>query len=145
MTFPNAVSLITLGVEDVETAAAFYERLGWQRSAASVAGDVAFFTTTTGTVLALWGREELAADAGRPAPPTGAFGGVALAINCASREEVDAALAAAVAAGGTVTKPAIETEWGGYNGYVADPAGNAWELAHNPFWPLDDAHRVTLP
>ncbi len=145
MTVPNAVSLITLGVADVEAAAAFYERLGWRRSSASVAGDVAFFATTTGAVVGLWGSGDLAADARATPPAPGTFRGVALAINCASREETDAVLAAAAAAGATVPKPAEATEWGGYSGYFADPDGHVWEVAHNPFWPLDDAHRVTLP
>jgi hypothetical protein len=146
------VSLVTLGVRDVEAAAAFYERLGWTRSNASVPGDVAFFATTTGTAVALWGDADLAADAARtrPAGPAGAadpaaFRGVSLAMNLGSPAEVDAVLDAARAAGATVTKPAVATEWGGYSGYFADPDGHAWEVAHNPHWPLDAEGRVTLP
>lgn len=146
MTVPNRVSLVTLGVSDVEGAAAFYERLGWTRSSASVPGVVAFFATTTGTALALFGLDDLAADAARPAATApAAFRGFSLAINLPSREDVDRVLEAARDAGATVSKPATATEWGGYSGYFADPDGNAWEVAHNPGWPLDGDGRVTLP
>ena len=146
MTVPARVSLVTLGVADVEAAAAFYERLGWTRSSASVPGVVAFFATTTGTAVGLYGYGDLAADAARPpAADPAAFRGVSLAINLASPAEVDAVLAAAREAGATVTKDAVAAEWGGYSGYFADPDGNAWEVAHNPGWPLDDEGRVTLP
>jgi uncharacterized glyoxalase superfamily protein PhnB len=73
------------------------------------------------------------------------FRGVTLAINLASPAEVDAAIQAWVVAGGTITRPAAATEWGGYTGYVADPDGHLWELAHNPFWPLDDRGLPILP
>ena len=73
------------------------------------------------------------------------FRGVALAINLASTAEVDAAVAAWVAAGGSISKAPTTAEWGGYSGYVADPDGNLWELAHNPFWPLDDRGLPTIP
>jgi uncharacterized glyoxalase superfamily protein PhnB len=69
----------------------------------------------------------------------------ALAQNYASRQEVDQALAVVARAGGTILKPASETFWGGYSGYFADPDGHIWEVAHNPFWPLDTRGNVTLP
>jgi predicted lactoylglutathione lyase len=142
---PQRVSLVTLGVADVPASTAFYERLGWRRSGASAEGDVTFIDTPGG-ILGLWSATELAKDAGVPGSeaPTG-FRGVALAINLASPTEVDAAIADWVAAGGTVTRPAAPTEWGGYTGYVADPDGHLWELAHNPFWPLDERGMPTLP
>jgi catechol 2,3-dioxygenase-like lactoylglutathione lyase family enzyme len=142
---PARTSLVTLGVADVERAAEFYERLGWSRSPASVPGVVAFFATT-GAVVALWGWAELAADAGYPAvggPP--AFRGVALAVNLGSEAEVDEALNAALAAGGTLRKAGTRADWGGYSGYFADPDGHLWEVAYNPGWPLDDDGRVVLP
>ncbi len=142
---PQRVSLITLGVTDVAASTAFYERLGWRRSGASVEGDVTFIGTPGG-ILGLWSADELARDAGVAggAAPTG-FRGVTLAINLASPAEVDAAIEAWVAAGGTITRPASATEWGGYTGYVADPDGHLWELAHNPFWPLDERGLPVLP
>ncbi|HEU0131463.1 MAG TPA: VOC family protein [Mycobacteriales bacterium] len=145
MTIPPYVSLVTLGVADVEAAAAFYERLGWRRSSASVPGDVAFFALNS-LALALYGNADLAADAALPADgPPPAFRGFALAINVADEAETDRVLAAAVEAGATLLKPATRAEWGGYSGYFADPDGNAWEVAVNPGWPLGDDGRVTLP
>ncbi len=139
MSIPQRFSLVTLGVADVEAATAFYRRLGWHEARSSVSGEVAFFATPGG-VLALWETAELAKDAALPtfhanAP---AFRGVALAINLASREEVDDAVGDWVLAGGSISKRAAETGWGGYSSYVADPDGNLWELAHNPGWPLDE-------
>ncbi|MBN9618537.1 MAG: VOC family protein, partial [Actinobacteria bacterium] len=75
----------------------------------------------------------------------GSFRGVTLAVNVSSREAVDAALGAAEAAGARLAKPAQTTEWGGYHGYFADPDGHLWEVAHNPFWPLDEAGVPQLP
>ncbi|PZS32050.1 MAG: glyoxalase, partial [Pseudonocardiales bacterium] len=133
MSLPAVVGLVTLGVRDVRRAADFYRALGW-----AVAGEetpeVCFFRTA-GAYLALYGRDDLAADAGRPDETTG-FRGVALAVNVDGTAAVDAGLAAAEAAGATITRAAAPTEWGGYSGYFADPDGHAWEVAHNPFWPL---------
>ncbi|MFI5293263.1 MAG: VOC family protein [Candidatus Limnocylindrales bacterium] len=142
---PQRYSLVTLGVADVAASTAFYERLGWRRSSASMEGDVTFIATPGG-ILGLWSAHELARDAGSPGGdlPTG-FRGVALAINVGSPAEVDDAIAAWVAAGGRLTRAAAPTDWGGYSGYVADPDGHLWELAHNPFWPLDERGLPTLP
>jgi catechol 2,3-dioxygenase-like lactoylglutathione lyase family enzyme len=138
------MTLLTLGVADVPRATAFYERLGWRRSSASVAS-TAFFDLG-GIVLALWGRDALAEDA-RVAPDTaaGGFAGVALALNLPDHGSVDATLAEAAAAGGRLVKPAEETFWGGYSGYFADPDGHLWEIAFNPHWPLDADGRLRLP
>ena len=136
MTVPARVTLVTLGVADIPAATAFYERLGWAPSAASVAGEVTFIAMTNGVVLGLWSYASLAGDAHRePADPT-AFRGVALAINVESEAEVDRVLAAAADAGATPLKPATRAGWGGYSGYFADPDGNAWEVAYNPGWPV---------
>jgi predicted lactoylglutathione lyase len=141
MSIPQRFTLVTLGVADVEASTAFYRRLGWRQSTRSVEGTT--FFTTPGPVIALWSSDELAADAGRASatdasPSAPPFRAVALAINFDTRDEVDGALADWQAAGGEVTKAAVETEWGGYSGYGADPDGNLWEFAHNPFWPLDE-------
>ncbi|HVU92103.1 MAG TPA: VOC family protein [Jatrophihabitans sp.] len=145
MSIPAVISLVTLGVQDVAAATRFYEALGFERSSASVEGEVSFFRTAGG-LLGLYGAEDLRRDAvaGEPAAP-GAFRGVTLAVNVGSREEVDAALAPAAAAGADIVKPAQATEWGGYHGYFADPDGHLWEVAHNPFWPLGADGRPVLP
>ena len=96
-----------------------------------------------GIVLALWDRAELAADAGVP-EGQGGFGGIALAYNTRSRDEVVEVLDRARSAGGTVTKKAIETEWGGFSGYFTDPEGQLWEVALNPFWSVDETGHTAL-
>jgi uncharacterized glyoxalase superfamily protein PhnB len=137
------VTLITLGVADLGRAVAFYrDGLGWVPSASSQEGEVAFFQLN-GCVLALWWRHLLARDA--RVADAGGWGGIALAQNQRSREEVDATVARAVAAGASLLKAPEETEWGGYSGYVADPDGHAWEIAHNPSWPLAADGSLTLP
>src|SRR4051794_40809451 len=128
------ITLITLGVADLERALRFYrDGLGWSLSSASTP-DVAFFHTG-GAVLALWGRADLVED-GNISDTGAIFGGIALAHNVRTRDEVDAILRLVVASGGTITRAAVETDWGGYNGYFADPDGHAWEVAWNPHWPL---------
>jgi len=129
------LNIITLGVRDLGKAVAFYrEGLGWPQSSVS-AGDFAIFRLATGTALALYPRQLLAADAKLPDP--GGFGGITLAQNVIDRETVDRVLAQAVEAGGVLLKPASEAEWGGYSGYFADPDGHPWEVAWNPFLVLE--------
>jgi uncharacterized protein len=142
---PAAISLVTLGVRDVAASTAFYSRLGFSLSSASVAGEVSFFRTAGG-LLGLYGSEDLRRDAmAETAPEVGAFRGVTLAVNVESPEVVDASLAAAETAGARLVKPAQATEWGGYHGYFADPDGHRWEVAHNPFWPLGPDGIPQLP
>jgi uncharacterized protein len=137
------ITLITLGVADLDRAIRFYrDGLGWTPSGASQEGEVAFFQLN-GMVLGLWLRHLLAEDA--QVTDGGGWGGIALAQNQVSREAVDAAVAKALAAGATLLKSPVETDWGGYSGYVADPDGHAWELALNPFWPLSEDGSLTLP
>jgi uncharacterized protein len=137
MTIPARISLVTLGVSDVTRSTQFYAGLGWPLSSSSVPGQVSFFRTAGG-LLGLFGVDDLAADAHQPEVGPSGFRGVSLAINCASRDEVDEAFRTAEAAGATIIKPAEATDWGGYSGYFADPDGHAWEIAHNPGWPLGD-------
>jgi catechol 2,3-dioxygenase-like lactoylglutathione lyase family enzyme len=144
MTVPARVSLLTLGVAEVARATAFYQALGWPLSSASISGDVSFFKLSN-TVLALWGQDDLAVEASASPGPVSPFRGVALAINVDSPDEVEAALAAAVAAGGELRTPGHPTDWGGYNGYFADPDGHLWEVAHNPGWPLGPDGLPILP
>src|ERR1700749_1116952 len=135
------VSLITLGVDDVAAARRFYEALGWQRKEV----EEPVFVQAGASAVVLWGREKLADDAGVEAARAGGFGGVALAQNVRSREEVDAIVATAEAAGATITKPAAETFYGGYAAYFADLDGHMWEIAHNPGFTLKDDGSLVLP
>ena len=138
---PSRVNLITLGVSDVAVSTAFYERLGWKKSTDSNE-NVTFFHSN-GTVLGLFGRLALAEDA-QVAPAKDGFSGVTFAQNFNSEEEVDAAFAHALACGGTALKPPQKVFWGGYSGYFADPDGHVWELAFNPFMPLNSSGHMTL-
>jgi hypothetical protein len=135
------LSLVTLGVSDLGRARRFYEALGWQ-SGAAPDDDVVFFRAG-GTVLALWGRAELAEDSG--VEDGGGWGGVTLAHNVRSPEEVDAVLADAERAGATITRAAGPAFWGGYTGVFTDPEGHAWEVAHNPHWTFAADGSVILP
>lgn len=127
------VTLISLGVADLERSGAFYGALGWQP--AQELPEVTFFRLK-GFMLGLIGKDALAADQGRPGVNLGS-GAIALAQNYASPAEVDTAFAAAVSAGATALKQPQKADWGGYSGCYADPDGHVWEVAHNPFWPLD--------
>jgi len=136
------LSIVTLGVADLPRSRAFYEALGWTAAAAS--NDRIAFFQLNGLALALHPREMLAADAGLPPGEAQPFSGVTLAHNLAGPEAVDAAMAEAEAAGGRVVKPAAPTGWGGYSGYVADPDGHLWEIAHNPFATLTEDGRFLV-
>ncbi|HKD32354.1 MAG TPA: VOC family protein [Gaiellaceae bacterium] len=136
----QAVSLVTLGVADYARAKAFYEALGW--SAALEIEETAFFEAN-GVVLVLWAREKLAEDAG--IEDDGArWGGIALAHNVASREEVHEILEQARANGATVTREPSETFYGGYAGVFRDLDGHAWEIAHNPGFGLEADGSIDL-
>lgn len=135
------VSLITLGVDDLAAARRFYESLGW----ACKEVEETVFVQAGGSAIVLWAREKLAADAGIEDTRADGFGGIALAQNVRSREEVDEILAAAAAAGATITKPAAETFYGGYAAYFADPDGHLWEIAHNPGFTIADDGSLVLP
>jgi catechol 2,3-dioxygenase-like lactoylglutathione lyase family enzyme len=134
------VSVVTLGVRDLERARAFYEALGWSTGAEP--GDDVVFFQAGGMVIALWGRAQLAEDSG--AEDASGWGGVTLAHNVRSPAEVDSVLAEAEAAGATIPRPGGETFWGGYSGVFVDPEGHPWEVAHNPHWTLAPDGSVSL-
>jgi catechol 2,3-dioxygenase-like lactoylglutathione lyase family enzyme len=136
------ISLVTLGVRDLDRARRFYEDLGFVRAPASQDG-IAFYEAA-GVVLALFGRAALAEDAGADDEPTG-FASVALAWNVGSEAEADAAMARAVGCGARILKPLQRVFWGGYSGYFADPDGHLWEVAYNPFCTIDADGRLRLP
>lgn len=138
---PQRVTLITLGVDDLDRAKAFYSALGWVPAQAQ---EGVVFYQLHGLVLGLFGRAALAEDQGRPGVALGT-GAMTLAQNFDSEAEVDAAFAAAIAAGATELKRPEKVFWGGYSGYFADPDGHVWELAMNPFWQLGEDGTLTLP
>ena len=134
------LSLITLGVSDLARSRTFYEALGWKTNAAPD-DDVVFFQAG-GMVIALWGRDQLAEDSG--VEDRGGWGGMTLAYNTRSPEEVDAVIEEARAAGGAITREPGETFWDGYSGMFCDPDGHPWEVAHNPRWTIEDDGAVTI-
>jgi hypothetical protein len=134
------VSLITLGVADLARARTFYERLGWTTEAAPE-DDVVFFQAG-GLIVALWGRDELAADSG--VADAGGWGGITLAYNTRSPAEVDTVIEEARKAGGAITREPGETFWGGYAGMFCDPDGHPWEVAYNPRWEIGDDGGLTI-
>lgn len=133
------VSLVTLGVRDLDRAVAFYRALGWEPAPAPEG--VVFFQTG-GSVVALWDRAALEVDSS--VEDSGGWGGVTLAYNVNSREEVDDVLDEAEAAGATIGRRGAGTFWGGYSGIFIDPEGHPWEVAHNPFWSVTEDGQTLL-
>jgi predicted lactoylglutathione lyase len=134
------LSLITLGVADVEVSKAFYERLGWR-----VGLDVqeTVFFQIGDAILTLWGRDKLAADSGLT--DNGGWGGVTLAHNVGSREDVDRVVEEARTAGARIGREPAETFYGGYAGVFIDPDGHPWEVAYNPGFELRGDGAIRLP
>lgn len=145
----HALSIVTLGVADVDRAVAFYETFGWKRSPVSDPA-MCTFVVTPSTVLGLVPFALLSADA-QLGPDLGgppSFGGFTLAINGHSRADVDAIVETARAAGATIHQEPEERDWGGYPGYSAyflDLDGYPWEVAYAPFLDLDEHGRFQLP
>jgi uncharacterized protein len=135
------LTVVTLGVADLAVSRRFYEALGW-RSDSPPELEVVFFQSGD-MVLALWGRERVAEDAGLELGV--GFGGVTLAHNVGSEAEVEAVIAEARAAGAIVTREPGRAFWGGYTGVFVDPDGHPWEVAHNPGWGLTEDGGVRLP
>ena len=127
------ISLITLGVADMERSAAFYEALGWRR-AESPDGVIAF--DLIGQTLGLYPRDQLARDMGLEPAEIGGFSGITFAHNVHEKDDVARLYDQALAAGARAIKPPHDIFWGGHIAYFADPDGHVWEIAHNPFSPL---------
>lgn len=138
---PQRVTLITLGVADLDASKAFYKTLGWTPHEENPG--VAFYQMN-GLGLGLFGRKDLAKDQGREGVELGT-GAITLAQNFDTEAEVDLAFGAAVAAGATPLKHPEKVFWGGYSGYWADPDGHVWEVAMNPFWKLSPDGSLTMP
>jgi uncharacterized protein len=134
------VTVITLGVRDLARARRFYETLGWVTGAG--AGDDVVFFQAGEMVLALWDRARLAEDSCVEDRP--GWGGVTLALNVASPEEVRRVTEEARAAGAQIAREPGETFWGGYDSIFIDPEGHPWEVAHNPRWQLTAEGGVRL-
>jgi catechol 2,3-dioxygenase-like lactoylglutathione lyase family enzyme len=134
------LSLVTLGVRDLAVARRFYEAMGW-RTGAGPDDDVVFFQAG-GMIVALWGRAELAEDSA--VADGGGWGGVTLAYNVSSPDEVDAVIEEARAAGATIGRKPGKTFWGGYSAVFLDPDGHPWEIAHNPHWTVGPDGSTTL-
>lgn len=137
------VTVITLGVDDLERALAFYrDGLGLETEGIVgrelVHGAVAFFNLQPGLKLAIWPRKSIAHDTGLPLDRPSATD-MTLGHNVSSKAEVDAVMRQAQAAGAMIVKPAHETFWGGYAGYFQDPDGHLWEAVWNPQLLPDDA------
>lgn len=135
------LSLVTLGARDLARARAFYAALGWRESPASQ--DAVAFFQLPGLVFGLWDRAALCHDTGLP--DAGGWGGITLAHNVPRKDDVAPLLARAEAAGGRILRPAADTFWGGHSGVFADTEGHGWEVAFNPFWPLDASGTPQLP
>lgn len=135
------LSLVTLAVDDLERARTFYAALGWTTRAAP--GEDVIFYQCGCMILGLWGREQMAANAG--VELHGGAAAVELAYNARSPADVEDVLEQARTAGATVLHEPQETFWGGYSAMFTDPDGHRWEVAHNPHWQLDDGGGVHLP
>jgi catechol 2,3-dioxygenase-like lactoylglutathione lyase family enzyme len=134
--------LVTLGVRDFEKSKKFYtETLGWEPASAS--GEDTIFIQAGGVVLGLYPREKLAEDALVPAKGSG-FAGFTLAYNAGSESEVDEIIRDLKAKGVKILKEPQKVFWGGYSSYFADPDGNCWEVAYNPFFPFDENGNLKL-
>ena len=137
------LNLITLGVNDFERSVAFFEKgLGWKKSPASVEALALF--PLGGIVLALHPRKDLAADV-TVSPEGSGFSGITLSYNAKSEKEVDEVLEKVKRLGASIIKPAQKVYWGGYSGYFKDLDGHLFEVAHNPFWDLDEQDNLKLP
>jgi len=139
------ISLITLGVKDLERAVGFYESMGVPRKNRSAEG-VAFFDLN-GVILSLYPHEDLIRDIGRNAQftdqqPTTTT--IALAHNTREKSEVASVMKQAESLGATIIKPAQDTFWGGHAGYFQDLDGHLWEIAWNPFFTIQDDGRILL-
>jgi catechol 2,3-dioxygenase-like lactoylglutathione lyase family enzyme len=138
------LGIVTLGVRDLAASTAFYERLGWERCSSSMEGEIVWFRTAD-THVGLFPYELLAEDCRIPPGAREGFGGITLAINVATAEEVPTTLAEAQRAGAPILKGATTMDWGGVSGYFADPDGYPWEVAFNPHFPIGEDGRLTIP
>ncbi len=136
---PQRITMITLAVADLERSRKFYAKLGWEE--AEGGNDAIAFYKIAGQFFALYSKDALIADLGMPIHER-STGTITMATNYNSPKDVDHAFANAIKAGAIVITKPKEVFWGGYSGNFADPDGHLWEVAHNPFWTLDDAGQI---
>jgi len=135
------ISMVTLGVSDLEQSQKFYEALGWQNSGHSQ--DSVKFLQGNNIVLGLFGRDALAKDIGAETGKA-RFSGISLAVNLASESAVNDFFQRAIDAGAAAQKPLEKAFWGRYSSYFRDPDGHYWEVAHNPYFALDENGNLQL-
>lgn len=134
------MSVMTLGVEDLARSRRFYvDGFGWTPV---FENETILFYQMNGFVLGTWLKPDLEADMGRPV--VAGAGAAAFAHNVQDRTEVEPLLAQLAVHGGAILKPAAETFYGGYAGYVTDPDGHVWEVAWNPAWRISPEGYVTF-
>lgn len=136
---PQRITMITLAVADLARSRTFYAALGWEE--AEGGNDTIAFYKIAGQFFALYSKDALTKDIGMPIHDR-ATGTITLATNYNSPKDVDNAFADAIKAGAIVITKPKEVFWGGYSGNFADPDGHLWEVAHNPFWTLDDMGQI---
>ena len=136
---PQRITMITLAVADLECSRAFYSALGWEEAAGG--NDKIAFYKIEGQFFALYNKDDLTKDLGLPIHAR-STGTITLATNYNSPEDVDRAFADAMTAGAIAITTPDKVFWGGYSGNFADPDGHLWEVAHNPFWTLDDTGQI---
>ncbi len=135
------ISLVTLGVIDLDRSRAFYAALGWTPAPSP---DGITFYQAGGMVVALWERSALAIDSGTQDLDRGGWGGVTLALNVTSPGDVDQLITEAEDAGARVVRPPASTYWGGYSGVFCDPDDHPWEIAYNPYWTVTEDGRTLI-
>ncbi len=135
------ISLVTLGVTDLDRSRAFYAALGWTPAPSP---DGITFYQAGGMVVALWERSALAIDSGTQDLDRGGWGGVTLALNVTSPGDVDQLITEAEDAGARVVRPPASTYWGGYSGVFCDPDDHPWEIAYNPYWTVTEDGRTLI-
>ncbi|WP_321382670.1 VOC family protein [uncultured Enterococcus sp.] len=143
----NRINLICLGVKDMACSLKFYRALGFKTYETTDAPPIVFFDTQ-GTKLELFPLESLAKDINEQHPPalsTGGFGGITLAINMKSVDEVNQFFALVEQQGGKIVKPpAKPATWDGYSGYFSDPDGYYWEVAYGKNWRFDENNMLII-
>lgn len=138
------LSLVTLGVDDIQRAKDFYAAMGWKPQPPVEGEDNVVFYQLNGLALGFYPRALLIEDAGLPAETKSGFGGLTLAFNTRSKEEVETVIGEARAAGAIILKEPQDVFWGGYHAYFQDPDGHIWEVAWNPYFPIDDEGNLSL-
>lgn len=137
------ISLVTLGVADLDRAIDFYENtVGWKRIDDCPPG-IAFFDLG-GLAFSLYPHSEMVKECGEDFTPLNDYHGFALAYNARSDEDVDSIFEALRSRGATILKEPEKVFWGGYSGYFADPDGHKWEVAHNPHWTIREDGRISM-